>query len=112
MRTFSPSAPPDPDVAEWLCDQIPTAEKPQGTNWSRICDTELDQLFKDQIQQVDFAQRQQTFQKITKLIYDKAYWIGLWQDPDVWAVSKRLTNVRISGAGCPFFNIIEWDLTP
>jgi peptide/nickel transport system substrate-binding protein len=108
----SPAAPPDPDVAEWLCDQIPSAEQPSGTNWSRICDPELDQLWKDQISQIDFKQRQQTFYKITKMIFDKAYWIGLWQDPDQFLVSKKLTNVKISGAGCPFFNIIEWDLVP
>ena len=106
----SPAAPPDPDVAEWLCDQIPSAEQPSGTNWARICDPELDQLWKDQISQIDFKQRQQTFYKITKMIFDKAYWIGLWQDPDQFLVSKKLTNVKISGAGCPFFNIIDWDL--
>jgi peptide/nickel transport system substrate-binding protein len=101
---------PDPDVSEWRCDQIPTDEAPDGTNWMANCDTELDQLFKDQATQVDFNQRQQTFHKITKLIFDKVYWLGYWWDPDIWAVGPKLQNVKISGA-TPFFNIIEWDLT-
>lgn len=108
----SPAAPPDPDIAEWLCDQIPSDESPTGTNWSRICDPELDQLFKDQISQIDPKQRQETFYKITKLIFDKAYWIGLWQDPDQFLVSDKLLNVKLSGAGCPFYNAYEWDLKP
>jgi peptide/nickel transport system substrate-binding protein len=100
---------PDPDVSEWRCDQIPTDEAPDGTNWMANCDTELDQLFKDQATQVDFSQRQQTFYKITKLIYDKVYWLGYWWDPDIWAVGPKLQNVKISGA-TPFYNIMEWDL--
>lgn len=100
---------PDPDVSEWLCDQIPTAEKPSGTNWEGLCDKDLDQLFKEQATQVDFTQRQQTFYKITSLIFNKVYWLGLWQDPDQWAVKADLKNVKLSGA-TPFFNIMEWDL--
>jgi peptide/nickel transport system substrate-binding protein len=103
------SAFPDPDIAEWLCAQIPSDENPSGSNWSAICDKELDQLFQDQAAQLDYATRQQTFYKITKMLYDKAYWIGLWQDPDQWGYSNKLTNVKISGV-TPFYNIAEWDL--
>lgn len=106
----SPTTPPDPDTSEWLCDDIPTAEKPTGTSNDRVCDPELDQLFKSQIAQLDFEQRQQTFYKITKIIYDKVYWLGLWWDPDQWLVGKRLSNVKI-GPSTPFYNIIEWDLS-
>lgn len=100
---------PDPDISEWLCNNIPSAEKPAGSNWSFICDTKLDQLFKLQATQVDFATRQKTFYEITKLIFDQVYWFGIWQDPDLWGVSDRLTNVKLSGA-TPFFNISEWDM--
>jgi peptide/nickel transport system substrate-binding protein len=100
---------PDPDIAEWLCSDIPSNEKPTGTNWSAVCDKDLDQLFQDQASQIDFKTRQQTFFKITRMIFDKAYWIGFWQDPDQWAVSDKLTNVKLSGV-TPFYNIAEWDL--
>ncbi len=100
---------PDPSTAEWLCESIPTDEAPEGTNWQAVCDPELDALFKEEMKQVDFEQRQQTFYKISRLIFDKVYWLGFWQDPDIWAVGPRLKNVRLSGA-TPFFNILEWDL--
>lgn len=100
---------PDPDIAEWLCAQIPSDNSPSGTNWSALCDKDLDALFQAQATQFDFATRQQTFYKITKMIYDKAYWIGLWQDPDQWGVNEKLTNVKISGV-TPFYSVADWDL--
>jgi peptide/nickel transport system substrate-binding protein len=100
---------PDPDIAEWLCSEIPSDESPAGTNWMYLCDEELDRLFKLQATQVDFEERQQTFYQITRRIFEEAYWVGIWQDPDLFGISERLTNVKISGA-TPFFNIMEWDL--
>jgi len=101
---------PDPETADWLCSEIPSDENPSGVNWQAVCDEELDGLFKLQATQVDPAERQQTFHKITRLIYEKVYWLGVWEDPDIWAVGPRLKNVRLSGA-TPFFNIVEWDLS-
>jgi hypothetical protein len=40
---------------------------------------------------------------------ENVYWLGLWYDPDIWAVSGVLKNVKISGAN-PFFNLDEWVL--
>jgi ABC-type transport system substrate-binding protein len=70
----------------------------------------LDALFLAQAAQVDFNTRQQTFYQISRLIYDKVYWFGLWQDPDLFGIGSRLKNVRISGA-TPFFNVFDWELT-
>ncbi len=102
---------PDPDVSYWLCSEIPTDDSPSGTNWQGICDEELDGLFQAQNKQVDFNQRQKSFQQISKIMYDKVYWLGLWQDPDTWAVGPRLQNVKVSGT-TPFYNVAEWDLSP
>ncbi len=102
---------PDPDVADWLCDNIPSDENPEGTNWQAVCDETLDGLFQKQRTQVDPAEREKTFHEITKYIFENVYWLGLWQDPDTWAVGKRLQNVKISGA-TPLYSIMEWDLTP
>ncbi len=101
---------PDPDTADWLCSEIPSDENPAGVNWQAVCDEELDGLFQLQATQVDPEERMQTFHKISRLIYEKVYWLGVWEDPDIWAVGPRLKNVRLSGA-TPFFNIVEWDLT-
>jgi peptide/nickel transport system substrate-binding protein len=100
---------PDPDLYYWLCDQIPTDENPTGENWFYICDEELDSLIKLQSTQVDATERQKTISQINQLFYDQVYIIGLWQDPDVYAVGPRLKNVKFSGVTM-FFNIAEWDL--
>lgn len=99
---------PDPDYYYWYCDEIPSDENPQGANWQYLCDEELDSLFKLQATQVDPKERQKTFQKINQIFHDKVYWLGLWQDPDMWAIGKRLSNYKISGV-TPFFSITEWD---
>lgn len=100
---------PDPDNADLLCSEIPSDEKPQGLNSSGLCDPELDELFKKQTTQVDFSERQQTFYQITRIIFERVYWLGLWQDPDLFGVSSRLLNTRFSGA-TPLSNVIEWDI--
>jgi peptide/nickel transport system substrate-binding protein len=102
---------PDPDREYWLCDQIPSDESPDGTNWQFLCDEELDALFKQQLTQVSAEERQATFHQITKHMYDNVYWLGLWQDPDYWLVGPRLSNVSFSGA-TPLFSVDLWELTP
>jgi peptide/nickel transport system substrate-binding protein len=100
---------PDPDHSYWLCSEIPTDESPFGSNYQRICDEELDELFRLQSTQIDFAERQETFYRITRIMFDEVYWLGIWEDPDIWALSDRLQNARLSGV-TPFFNVAEWDL--
>jgi len=100
---------PDPDIYYWLCDQIPSDENPSGENWFYICDPELDSLIQLQSTQVDAVERQKTISQINQLFYDKVYIIGLWQDPDIYAVSPRMKNVKFSGVTM-FYNIGEWDL--
>ena len=100
---------PDPDIYYWLCDQIPSDDNPSGENWFYICDEELDRLIQLQSTQVDAVERQKTISQINQLFYDKVYIIGMWQDPDVYAVGPRLVNVKFSGVTM-FFNIGEWDL--
>ncbi len=101
---------PDPDYYYWLCSEIPTDDYPAGANWQYYCDEELDALFKLEATQVDPNERQKTFAKINKIFYDKVIWIGLWQNPDIWAVGPRMQNVKFSGV-TPFFNAGEWDIT-
>ena len=101
---------PDPDSSDWLCSELPSDEKPGGVNWTGFCDKDLDALFKKQSTQVDLTERQKTFYEITKMLFDKAYWVGLWQDPDIWAIGSKFQNVKLSGT-TPFSNCTEWDLT-
>jgi len=102
---------PDPDIYYWLCDQIPTDENPTGENWFYICDEELDQLIRLQSSQVNPLDRRDTISRINQLFYEKVYILGMWQDPDVYAVGPRLRNVKFSGVTM-FYNIADWDLVP
>jgi peptide/nickel transport system substrate-binding protein len=101
---------PDPDASVWRCGEIPSAENPAGVNTTGLCDQTLEDLFVKQETQVDFTARQQTFYQITKRIFDQAYWIGVWQDPDLFGFSNRMQNVKLSGATA-FFNIAQWDVS-
>ena len=101
---------PDPDIYYWLCSEIPSDEYPTGENWFYLCDKNLDQLIQLESSQVDVTARQKTISQINQLFYDKVYLIGLWQDPDVYAVGPRLKNVKFSGVTM-FYNIADWDLT-
>lgn len=100
---------PDADIYYWLCSEIPSDEYPDGTNWFFLCDEELDSLIQLQATQVNVNERQQTISKINQIFYDKIYWLGLWQDPDVWAIGARMENVKFSGV-TPFFNITSWNI--
>jgi peptide/nickel transport system substrate-binding protein len=101
---------PDPNTTVWLCSNIPSDADPAGSSPTGLCDETLDGLFQKQLTQFDFGERQQTFYEITKLIYENVYWLGIWQDPDLFSFSDRMTGVKMSGA-TPFFNVAEWDIT-
>lgn len=100
---------PDPDTSRFMCDQIPSDESPDGINDQAMCDPDLDALFTKQTTQVDFAERQKTFWEICEVMHENVYWLGVWQDPDLFALGARIQNAKLSGAS-PFFNIVEWDL--
>lgn len=100
---------PDPDTPRWLCSEVPTDEFPDGANDARICDPNLDDLFVEQRSIVDATARAAIFHELTGYIYDQAYWIGMWYDPDLFGVRDTITGVRLSGSD-PFFNIYEWEM--
>ena len=109
IAEWSDGAFPDPDTAYWLCSEIPSDDNPSGVNQWFICDEELDKLFKQEATTVDVQARIQIFHQIGKLIQDKVYWISLWDDPDLYTVSKNLSNIKFSGA-TPFWDVYEWDV--
>ncbi len=102
---------PDPDIYYWLCSEIPSDEYPAGGNWFFLCDEELDALIQKQATQVNVTERQQTISQINQMFKDKVYWLGVWTDPDIWAVGNRLQNVKFSGV-TPFSNVVDWAIAP
>ncbi len=100
---------PDPDVDYWLCDQMPSDENPWGYNYF-VCDETLDALFQEQLVTTDAAAREAIFHQISEYMHENVYYLGIWDDPDVWIVNPRITNHKFSGVN-PFFSIAEWDVT-
>jgi peptide/nickel transport system substrate-binding protein len=99
---------PDPDTYYWLCSELPSDDYPWGGNYY-FCDEELDQLFADQLVEVNLEARQAIFHEITKLMHENVWYLGMWEDPDVWIMNPDLTGYKFSGV-TPFFNIMEWDV--
>jgi peptide/nickel transport system substrate-binding protein len=101
---------PDPEASyNWLCSEIPSPENPEGGNWQYYCNEALDALLRQQATAVDTAARTALYHQIGQVMYDDVVWIGMWKDPDLWSVSKRLKDVRIGGAA-PFWNVTDWDV--
>lgn len=84
-------------------------QEPVRGNWQFFCDKDLDALFQKEATTADPEARKPLFSQIEKIITDKVYWVSIWDDPDWWARSKNLTNVKFSGA-TPFWNVYEWDI--
>jgi peptide/nickel transport system substrate-binding protein len=101
---------PDPDTPYWLCSELATDEYPWGYNYY-ICDEALDALFQEQVVTTDLDARIAIFHEITKYMHDNLYYLGIWEDPDVWIVNPALTDVKFSGV-TPFYNMAEWDIVP
>lgn len=99
---------PDPDTDYWLCSEMPSEEYPWGYNYF-ICDETLDALFKKQLVTVDADERAAVFHEISRYMHENVYWLGIWEDPDVWIVNPRLSGYLFSGV-TPFFNIMDWDV--
>lgn len=111
MAGWSDGSYPDPGTYSyyWLCDQIPSEEKPEGGNFQLYCNEELDRLLRAQDVTVDPAARRAIFDQIQQLMYDETIFVPMWNDPDLWSLNKRLVNVRIGG-WTPFWNAHEWDV--
>jgi len=99
---------PDPDTPYWLCSEMANDEYPWGYNYF-VCDEDLDALFLQQLETVDPQARAEIFHKITELMHQKVYYLGIWDDPDVWIINPAITGYKFSGVTA-FFNIGEWDL--
>jgi len=102
---------PDPEASvNWLCSEVVGSDNPDGGNWQGYCNADLDALFDQQATETNPEARKELYYQIEKLMNDEVVWVGLWKDPDLWAVSSRLQNVRFSGA-TPFWNAHEWTIS-
>ena len=102
---------PDPDASSgWVCDQIASADNPDGNNWQGYCNPELDALMVKQATTLDPKVRKELYDQIQQIIYDDYVYIGMWKDPDLWSINNRVKNVKLSGV-FPFWNVQEWEVS-
>ena len=102
---------PDPEQSSyWLCSQVVGPDNPDGGNWQGYCNPELDKLFDQQATETNPEARKQLYYQIGQIMFDEVVWVGMWKDPDLWAVSDRLQGVKFSGAS-PFWNAHEWSIS-
>jgi peptide/nickel transport system substrate-binding protein len=98
---------PDPNVAQFRCDEIPTPDNPVGDNFQGYCNAKLDDILSRASTTVNRDERIKLFYEAAQIMYDEVVWVGLWNDTDLWSVSNRLKNVEFSG-GTPFWNVTQW----
>ncbi len=106
----TPEGFPDPEDSSFLCSQIPSADNPEGTNWSGYCNQQVDDLMAEEARTTDPEARIGIFHQIDQILFDDVAYVGVWYDPDLWAINSRAQNIKISGAD-PFWNAVDWDLS-
>jgi len=100
---------PDPSHVAWTCAEIPSDDNPSGINDQYLCDETLDALFQEQARTPDSDARQGIFHEIQQIMHDNLYWMPLWHDPDLWALSARFENAELAPT-TQFWNAANWDV--
>jgi peptide/nickel transport system substrate-binding protein len=99
---------PDPDTSRFLISEIGTKDNDfVGANWAHIRDEALDKLMQEQRTTIDAEARMKLFHQISRIVREEVYWLPLWQDPDLWGVNKRISEIKLSG-GTPWWNVHQW----
>lgn len=102
---------PDPDQTLLSVDpkQIPDATHPLGGNFSGINDAHLVDLFLKARHTLDEAQRHQYYNEIQQYMVQQAYWVSLYNNPNVLLYKGTIGNFKPNStqAGNQW-NAFEW----
>ncbi len=102
---------PDPDpVDNFECGGIPTADAPDGSNWYRLCDEDLDRLSKEQRAEPDPAKRADLIKEMQQVMYDQAYVAPLYARLNVSGYSDRVQGIKGGILGDIWWNTYEWSV--
>ena len=93
----------------WQCSEIPTRRTRTGITGRRFAIQPWMDFFKKRADRWTFLNAGRPSRRSARSFYDQVYWLGLWQDPDYWALGPRLQNVHPS-AGSPFYDIAQWQV--
>ncbi len=100
----------DPDSDFMLCASVPSSANPEGSNFYRYCNPELDALFAQGNATADLAARKQVFDQIQQYIYDNVLMIPMYETPEVIGYADRFIPGPFSSLSGMNWNAETWDV--
>jgi ABC-type transport system substrate-binding protein len=95
-------------AVEWFaCDNLPSAENPNAFNAVQQCWPELDALWDTLNTATDPAAREAAADAIQAFMAEEAFWIGLWNRPQIAVYRAELQNVRPAGQA-QYWQVSAW----
>jgi peptide/nickel transport system substrate-binding protein len=105
-------------VFSWLGTPFPVSSgqsiyaKPAGDsiqqNFARTGTDQIDQLYRETVQELDPAKAIQDANEIDKLIWAEVHSLTTYQRPDIWAVKSGLANIGAYGFASVAYEDIGW----
>jgi peptide/nickel transport system substrate-binding protein len=77
-------------------------------NYARIGNDQIDQLYREAVEELDPAKAIAKANQIDSLIWTEVHSLTNYQRPDIWAVKKDLANIGAYGFASVFYENIGW----
>jgi peptide/nickel transport system substrate-binding protein len=101
---------PDPYNDQFLCSSVVANQNQGGDNNYHICDSKLDDLFKQSNSSADAAVRKPIFDEIQKYMYDNALIIPMYARANVMSYLDRFVLPPTSVIGGMMGDTFDWDV--
>lgn len=108
----------DMTLFSWMGTQFPVSSaqgiytKPVGDkiqqNYARTGTDQIDQLYRETVQELDPAKALQKANEVDKLVWEEVHSLSDYQRPDIWAVKKGLANIGAYGFASIAYQDIGW----
>ena len=99
----------DPDyTAIWSSTD---AWPPNGNNFFRYSNPQVDKLLQQGREETDQAKRKATYDEYQRIIVDDEAMVWLYRPTDIFAVRDRVSGEQFGPGADPFWNIADWSVT-
>lgn len=102
---------PDPYSDNYLCENIPTAANPTGTNWYHLCDPYLSDLMETILDTVDPAARKAILDEVQAYLAENYYVIMMYARGNVYGSTPRFQFGPVGPESDLNWNSETWDVT-
>jgi peptide/nickel transport system substrate-binding protein len=102
---------PDPYTDNYLCENIPTAANPTGTNWYHNCDPALSDLVETMLDTVDPAARKEIVDEVQAYIFENYYVLMMYARGNVYGSTPRFKFGPAGPESDLNWNAETWDVT-